>query len=70
VAFEISTTACEAAPIAFETRSEFLYKISASSSPSRSRFGVDLQMAVALWAKWGSAGFPAMRKAMGRGQDV
>jgi hypothetical protein len=56
-------------PSAVETRSEFRYKFSASSS-SRSRFAVDLRMAVALLAKWGSAGFPAMRKAMERGQDV
>ena len=69
VAFGISTTAREAAPTAVETRSEFRYKFSASSSP-RSRFAVDLRMAVALLAKWGSAGFPAMRKAMEKGQDV
>ena len=68
-AFENSTAAREAAPIAVETRSEFRYNFSASSSP-RSRFAVDLRMAVALLAKWGSAGFPAMRKAMERGQDV
>ncbi len=43
---------------------------SARLPPHRSRFAVDLRMAVALWAKWGSGGFPAMRKAMGRGQDV
>ena len=36
----------------------------------RSRIALDLRMVVALWAKRGSSGFLAMRKTMGRGQDV
>jgi hypothetical protein len=36
----------------------------------RSRIALDLRMAVALWAKRGSSGFPAMRKTIGRDQDV
>ena len=65
-------TACPVVWKAHGAQSPWAHPITKSARlpPHRSWIDLVLRMAVALWAKWASTGFPAMRKAMGRGQDV